>query len=595
VADWVISEIERHIDGALRSLPLFRRPRYQAISAIQIGFELGVDEFVHRLGALSPALIVNVLNYKPAAALLAREAWSNCPVDEDDPSPIAFEEYLELAGEAFHFAVIYNTLSEVFPLIHQNHLKAECSGRQVRLSYVSPKARSHDALNSLAQAYRPQLRGRIDRDGAARVSRELRELVEKDMNTGGPFKTLEISPQTLSKAVEFAEINTMRAALPGTLNCGSYDLDSFRLVFLALKAITSIGISARGPGGPPVLSREAVWGPEIWHSRKELINRIVQLMTLKRDIVEVVIEDMTFNPDDSRDDLEISPIIERGDQVWMAPNIVQTYRWEDNVLRLWNARHPAEYSRTIASAKSGLASEVAESLAGNEFVVATERIISDSDGRAITDVDVGVAAPDENRILLIEAKWPVSPANAKETGKADTEVAKGFRQLERAREEVIARGNSVLKQIFPDSQVATWRIDQIDCVQFVRGLYPSAAIEMMFPVVPADPAIDYLRQSKGATLRELTTTLTEPPERRLLSGFRHFDGVYTIAGYEFQVPQWSWADVMGDIPAEQRKKADRNARCPCGSGVKYRRCCWLATGSKYYTRYRSYDRIVPGG
>lgn len=30
------------------------------------------------------------------------------------------------------------------------------------------------------------------------------------------------------------------------------------------------------------------------------------------------------------------------------------------------------------------------------------------------------------------------------------------------------------------------------------------------------------------------------------------------------------------IPVRTEKKVGRNEPCPCGSGKKYKRCCWLA-------------------
>jgi len=195
-----MQEVEDCIDQTLKTLPLFRFPRYQAISAVLADFEFGAYEAERGLGRLSHAAVMDILNRKPAAAILALQAWQS-PEYEGEP-PDAPDNALTLASEASLFAVAYSLLCEIFPAFHRGELKAARHDRNVDFQYVSPKARTHDALNFLSQAYkrRHPPSEREDVQSILSLRRNLGDTVIDDIDTSQRFPLLALSEQTLAVA-----------------------------------------------------------------------------------------------------------------------------------------------------------------------------------------------------------------------------------------------------------------------------------------------------------------------------------------------------------------------------------------------------------
>ena len=582
-----IHKVEAHIDKTLEGLPIFRVPRYQALAAILADLEMGLFHADQAFGRRSPGAYVNALHRKPAAALLGAQAWQRCPIDETYEEK---EDALTLAHEASLFSVAYFLLSDVFPSFHRKELTASRSARLIEFQYTSAKSRTHDALNFLSQLYRrrhpPEQREDVDR--IITLQTQLAERVKREIEIDAHIPLFTISDETLACSLQLAEAEIRRPSLRDDTACGGYDVASFRAMCLALRAIGHIAYAVWELLGVPCVGSGAIWGPVVWYSAEDFPKLLSQLSHLDGDTVTAILRDLTFNPDNSRSDLELSPIVIFRDQYWLPPHIILTYRWEDNLMRLWSAGYPKEYGRNVAIKKKGLSAEVAKAFKGKPFKISTpDREIKDADGKPITDVDLAVASPADHIILLLETKWPISPATPKEASKTDEEIEVGFTQLAKAQSAISGRQSETLRQIFPLEDVEGWRIDDVRCVELVRGVYPSASVSMAFPVVPVDAAIDYIHETSEETLLGIANDLEDPPEDRLLSELREYEMALTIAGFEIRIPQWSWTGVLAEA-VERAVRPGRNSRCPCGSGVKYKRCCQLATRSNRYT----WTRIV---
>ena len=67
-------------------------------------------------------------------------------------------------------------------------------------------------------------------------------------------------------------------------------------------------------------------------------------------------------------------------------------------------------------------------------------------------------------------------------------------------------------------------------------------------------------------------SLTKPEEKTVPSPGMEFSHPSSSA------PEASSARPLDKRPLDKRKKIGRNDPCPCGSGKKYKKCCWPKYG-----------------
>ena len=132
-----------------------------------------------------------------------------------------------------------------------------------------------------------------------------------------------------------------------------------------------------------------------------------------------------------------------------------------------------------------------------------------------------------------------------------------------------------LDQLFANQSLPAEEVDDIRGLTLVRQFYPSVEIELRYPVVPVDPAIDYLSQTE-AGLEEIYSDLQEPPQAgKMIPGYRELEISILLGGREYLTPTWVSKDVL-TVNESRSKAIGANDSCPCGAGAKYKKCCRLA-------------------
>ena len=597
--DQVIGQIENAVDETFANLRIFTLPLHQALYNLLWAFEGRLFGFDRQFGRLSPTAFINALNYKEGLNLLASKASSVCSRLSTDGMSFRRGDWplesdvdgLQSARDALAFAGSYARLSDAFTFFHHEQTKASVDGRIVTFKYASDEARHRQALNIASQNYVARYQPARGNNGPTgdEVLEELRACA-----TATNDRLALVPTERLWRLCrDMAAAETRTGLLPPEVSCGGYSVGHFEEVWLWIRALAHLADYVvqlcRDRGASLCISPSAVWSPLVAYESSALVGQIEGLSGLPAPLVQKVVDDLAFDPDEARGDIEVRPLIPMGSEYIIAPHLILTYRWEDNLFRLWNSLYPNEYGGNVAAQKRSLARHVAEAFGPKDTTVSpTDRVIRDRSGRHLTDVDLAVASVKERCVLLVEVKWPIAPGTAKEVRKADDEVLKGFGQLTTARRALHDRTREVLPQLFPDLEGGPFEVDSIHCLLLVHGCYPSARVgPLEFPIHPASAAIDYLFETNKTTLRAIIQDLEKPPRvEQMGSDYVEFEVSIVLAGYDFRIPAWSSAEALRSVePA--REQARRNQLCPCGSGVKYKKCCTLATGGKFYHWHRT--------
>ena len=294
---------------------------------------------------------------------------------------------------------------------------------------------------------------------------------------------------------------------------------------------------------------------------------------ISADSVTEIVRGLILDVNSNRPDFQVQSLVPSGidNLLLLSPELIYTSNWEVCLLRHWAKIFPGKYGSIVASQKDKLADRLAVLFNQTGVNTAIRKIIEDSCGKPLVDVDLAVLDELNGYLAFIEVKWLIEPDSFQEESNAQQEIHKGIAQLRIIEKMLDLDKNGLILKIFNDKQIKPECVTDIHYFLISQGEVHSRVNSDRIDIL--DYQLSYRMLEKNILL-PLKNRFAEIIEyHNNLKVKTSNDMVYNctkLGGYLFQTLGLS---MKG--PIREKKPSSPKEPCSCGSGKSYGSCCQI--------------------
>lgn len=572
------NDIEKDIDAALHSLPIFRLPLNVALIDCLTLFESEMIE----VGDIRQVFSHDVatVNTKRSIETLIPKLYENCFKPTSVKYPRNTARSLNTARQALVFCSRYHSFEHSFTLYHYGWYQGSIDNNIISFTYPSDLDFGLGQLNRRLNLYRQERaihqareRGRyppsVPRET---VMRKLREFVES-----GSKYILHAVPEEIYDAYkQIAEAIFPVPTIDRATRISSYTLGEYYNFFLEFATLMLVQHSFCRERSIRGNFNQVVTDSILLFTIDELATLINLRLGLALDTVKDMTREMILNVNVKRPDILIQPLLPLPpDKLIIAPSLIYTANWELCLLRNWNQRYPDIYSRTIAEKKRSLADDMGKLFNPNRFIIETNRKLKNEQGIDIGDVDVAVFDPYDGGLALFEVKWILDADSAREGKKAEEQIVKGIEQVKSNKTRLESNPQSFLNSVFIQKRVDASDINYVKIAVIGSGdIGGHESQNKGVPVFDYDLTREIICGLEEYSIESMLSSVSEK-HNAFVKEIAGMECVMKIkaAGYFLCLPGWSGTEPEDSSESAKTPTIYRNNPCPCGSGRKYKDCC----------------------
>ena len=317
------------------------------------------------------------------------------------------------------------------------------------------------------------------------------DAIQRSLRIEGDRFRYKLNPRMVSDTVKYLKPFFDRMfSLPSEWQFSRYSLGEFRKVFEIICAISHIHFSARGLAVTQACHNFGYANSIYMPTCDELLRRVVNYSRVSESAVQNIFDDLTYgyggilHPTPA-----LQPLIKLNSDIYaIVPHLWISSAAEVNFTMLLN-KLPSEkhiYSK-LASEKEGLMRKrITAQLDGKGF-----RIVS-GDVPDLPDIDLAIITDSEKTCLLLELKWFIAPALARERIEKSEEIAKGVSQVIRLKQAFANNHLPLLNKLKIDS---SYRLEGVVVSENWIGYADVQSPEV--PVIQSDHLIAKLRTAQN--------------------------------------------------------------------------------------------------
>lgn len=264
-------------------------------------------------------------------------------------------------------------------------------------------------------------------------SKEVHIEIERRLRIKGEHFSVAIDPKLVRLILGYLQDKlSRRFMLPEGWRFSKYSLAEFRQVFDSIVALAYIQYIARVKAAAQGCVGLGFSNCLFIPTKDELLNRVMRYTGLSRQVVADVVYDLTLgshNIPPERGDPALQPLIAINNERYaVAPFLWIHNAAERNFVALMNKlpQEKAIYSRLVQEKEELMKERINSHVRGVKWRTWSGRVGGRSD---LPDVDLALIDDSERVCILMELKWFLDPAEAKEVIEKSQEIAKGVSQL----------------------------------------------------------------------------------------------------------------------------------------------------------------------
>ncbi|HEY0377242.1 MAG TPA: hypothetical protein VGC87_09815 [Pyrinomonadaceae bacterium] len=266
-----------------------------------------------------------------------------------------------------------------------------------------------------------------------RSSEDLHEKIEGALRIKGENFSVAINPKMVKLTADYlrSKLNK-RFLLPAEWKFSRYSLSDFKQIYDSIVALAYIQYIARTKAAALGCVGLGFANCLFLPTKEELLNRVARYTDLPRQVITYVLYDLTLgshNIPPERGDPALQPLIALNEERYaVAPFLWIHNAAERNFIALMN-KIPQEksiYSRLVQQKEDLMRERINANLPNKDWRTWSGRVAGRSD---LPDIDLALIDDSEKVCILIELKWFLDPAEAKEVVEKSEEIAKGISQL----------------------------------------------------------------------------------------------------------------------------------------------------------------------
>ncbi len=316
---------------------------------------------------------------------------------------------------------------------------------------------THDFLRQLQyEVYNRLVKpiGDTTSEETALKSEELHVKVRQSLQIRGENFSVKINPQLVHFTRDYLRPALNRTfLLPEEWKFSRYSLSDFKKVYNSILALAYIQYVARAQAASLGCIGLGFSNCLFLPTKEELLNRVTRYTELTPQTVLEVIHDLTlgsYNISPERGDPALQPLISLNEERYaVAPFLWIHGSAERNFISLMN-KLPQEksiYSRLVHQKEELMRDRIKSKVQNTKLRTWSGRIASRSD---LPDVDLALIDDSEKVCILLELKWFLDPAEAKEIIEKSEEIAKGISQLLRLKQAINEQSPALFERLGVD-------------------------------------------------------------------------------------------------------------------------------------------------
>ena len=371
---------------------------------------------------------------------------ASCPPGGRVPSSYNEDLYLA-ARDLLLLSREYDQFCLVFTYASRGLAGLRLEGNKLIPTYSFPNEPRYQAYDRLVK---PIDRNQSKETAFAQLD-ELYSRIDRSLKIDGENFRFTINPQLVRYTMEHLEpVMRLKFVLPENWQFSRYALSDFRQVYHAIYALSYLQMLARiraaYRGCVGIGFANSLFVP----TKDELLSRVARYTGLARDVVTNVLHNVTLGSHGMTaegGDPALQPLIELNKERYViSPTLWINSAAERNFLVLMN-RIPSEkaiYSRLVKQKEDLMRQRITGLITNPKRRVWSGRVA----GRpTLPDIDLAVIDDAEKSCLLLELKWFIEPAEAREVVEKSEEIAKGVSQLLLLKKAVEEKDASLLSQL----------------------------------------------------------------------------------------------------------------------------------------------------
>jgi hypothetical protein len=354
------------------------------------------------------------------------------------------EGLLTLASEYQQFVTVFTHAS-------RGLISLQLKGDTLLPSHVLPKDSRYEAYNRLIK---PLDKG-LD---MATLFAGLDEIYARLLPTlviDRAHFSYDLNPSIVKFTMDASEqVNEQRFSLPDIWRFSRYALSDFKRVYHAVLALAHLQFCARNLAAKLGCENRGLADSVRIVRKYELLNRLARYTGLGREIIRDIISDITFGANQisaSKADPTDQPLILlNDDQYVIAPNLWINNAAERNFVVLLN-KMPEErdaYLSFVHLKEEVMRERMVGAINNKSWRTWFGTIPG---GYELPDIDLAVIDSNEKICIVIELKWFIDPAEARELIEKSEEIEKGVSQLSQLRRAFIEHDKRLLDCLQIDS------------------------------------------------------------------------------------------------------------------------------------------------
>ncbi len=455
-----IDRIEILSDKCYRELSLLRRPWPLAAWAILTESIRVVETSIPATLYASRNHINAATNMSMLAALFYKFARRYGRSGPFDASKFIWSSRLaEDLRLAVDLSKGYQTFCTVFPYWHQDMYAGELINDSI-VRFASNESPTGRRINAYRQGIRPRAMSESP-STAMETTPELRRLFDRSLNAAIKVSRHGVVFPVLRELHEaLYELHDQRTSAMTRryqdIQIGEYKLSEFRRFYSAINAIAGthefLCFLWSQTDGLPIESLL------LYAHRSQWVDDLSRLAKLTRKQVYAMIKDASFGRVYSVDFhlLPFVPLTENRTILALAPFCSLSSNWEENVLRCLSRRDSDLYSRNTLTKEDEMRRPLIALTSGVRLMSGPHKLT-----KPTPDIDLLVQDLNANILIICELKWSRKPNGYKERQDRDTEVLKGFSQIEKIRSFIEANPEYLYKRGY-----IAWEFSKFESIHY---------------------------------------------------------------------------------------------------------------------------------
>lgn len=474
---------EKEIDNHYRSNPLVNLPFARAAWAL---LAFGEEKMLKEINPSSTSQYIAAATNNLVNDLKVPMHWLYHDCGQGGQIPFEYnDEIFRASWDLFDLGTEYSRFVAAYTYASRGWIELELQG-----STIQPTENLFNGIEY--EAYNRLIKPNESREALSSVNfgKFPMEAIDLALKIHGDRFHCDPNPRMVADTVTaMSPIFDSAFSLPSEWRFSCYSLNDFRKVFEAIVALAIIRVTARqiaiGRGCGALGYADSIYVPTFG----ELLRRIVIYSGVSESKIQSIFDDLSYgNPDISSPDPALQPLIKLNSEVYaIMPHLWICSAAERNLTVLLN-RLPSEkgiYSKLVGEKETLMRKRLTTCLSTKSFRLVEGRVPN------LPDVDLAVIDESEKTCLLLELKWFIYPAEAREIIEKSEEIRKGISQVRQLQNAFADNHQPLLKKLNIDSN---YRIAGIVVSQNWIGHATAQSYDI--PVIQADHLIAKLKDTK---------------------------------------------------------------------------------------------------